>query len=366
MLKNDYSKDFQHICSPTPLLQQQSTNSLCQMMMQRTLSSALRRATSTSDATQKSTSSPSLPRVFTRNIFVIIQKGEEGQRLFLGSNPQKLEPGVRVAIPFFHNVRRVDMRERRISVNNLDSYAKDGVAVTLDGTLFFQVVNSHNAVFNVDDYVAAVDSLGVSAARSIIGNFDFDELTSSRWKINDALRESIERDERINRWGIKCLRFEVQDVRPQNENVRNQLSLQMEAERKRRENDLNTTASIRTAEGQKAAAILKSEGQRTAAENMAEASYVAVTREADAQKYRIEAEAEAQAIEIRKIAATLSDDAYGAARFIVEMRRIKQLQAIASGPNNTVYVVPADVVAAASTAAQALSGLVNHSRVPPS
>lgn len=281
-----------------------------------------------------------------RGIFVIIQQGEEAQRLLLGRDPEKLSPGIRLALPFFHNVRRVDMRERRITANDLNGYSKDGVAVSLDGTLFFQVHNSHDALFEVNSYVESVGNVGIAAARAIVGNFDWEELTSHRTKINAALQSSI--DNQIARWGVKCLRFEIQDVRPQDNNVKHQLALQMEAERKRRENELNTAAAVKTSEGLKISEILKSEGHRISAQNRAEADYITVTREADAQKYRIQAEASARAAEIDSIATNMNGDAYGAARFIVEMRRIKQLEAIASGPSNTVYVVPAEIVSAAA------------------
>lgn len=53
-------------------------------------------------------------RVQNRTFLTIVQQGFEGWRLTLGSNPVKLEPGLRVMIPFYHSVQQVNMRETSV------------------------------------------------------------------------------------------------------------------------------------------------------------------------------------------------------------------------------------------------------------
>jgi len=273
-----------------------------------------------------------------RNFFEVVQHGEEAYRLFFGQNPKKLGPGLRLNLPLLHDFRRVDLREGTISVSSLDAFTKDNVPVTLSGSLFYKVNNAYAACFNVQDYKGAVRHLGTSVARSVIGNFDYEEINSDRNRINELLRKMI--DSQIDNWGILCTRFEIQEFAPQNENVKRLLELQMEAERKRRENDLNTAASIRTAEGSKASEILKSEGLLAAARNAAEASFTERVRQADAIKYSIEAEATAKALEIETIAKVMGGDVSAATKFLLEAKRIEQLKAIAEGHNNSSYFYP--------------------------
>ena len=128
----------------------------------------------------------------------------------------------------------------------------------------------------------------------------------------------------------------------------------MEAERRRRENELVTVATIKTAEGAKQSEVLRSEGALIAQKNQAEAHYVNVTRQADGERYRIEAEARAKAQEIEAIAQTLNGDSEQAARFILEMKRLEQLKAIANGNNNSVYVLPAQLTEVLGPLAQKL------------
>ena len=51
-----------------------------------------------------------------RTFFTIVKQGYEGWRLTLGQNPVKLDPGLRLMIPFLHSVQEVDMRETSVSV----------------------------------------------------------------------------------------------------------------------------------------------------------------------------------------------------------------------------------------------------------
>ena len=51
-----------------------------------------------------------------RTFFTIVKQGYEGWRLTLGQNPVKLEPGLRLMIPFVHSVQEVDMRETSVGV----------------------------------------------------------------------------------------------------------------------------------------------------------------------------------------------------------------------------------------------------------
>lgn len=64
------------------------------------------------------------------------------------------------------------------------------------------------------------------------------------------------------KWGIECTRFEIQDFRPSNREVEKQLELQMQAERERRKQILDTQALVNVAEGHKQRAILESEASQ--------------------------------------------------------------------------------------------------------
>ena len=56
-------------------------------------------------------------------------------------------------------------------------------------------------------------------------------------------------------------KFEIQQFVPQNEKVQRQLELQMEAERRRRQQELDTMSALNIAEGNRKTTVLESEGK---------------------------------------------------------------------------------------------------------
>ncbi len=104
-----------------------------------------------------------------------------------------------------------------------------------------------------------------------------------------------------------------------------QLEKQMQAERSRRENELQTQADIRTAEGAKQIAVLNSEGQLIAAKNKAEAL-----------KYELSATSTGLSEQIESLSTKFGGDSVKAAEFLLEMKRLEHLQQMAM-TNNKVY-----------------------------
>jgi len=150
----------------------------------------------------------------------------------------------------------------------------------------------------------------------------------------------------IAQWGVECTKFEIQSFQPANREVERQLELQMEAERNRRKQLLDTRAQINVAEGQKQRVILESEGHLEARSNEADAAYKTVFREAEARQQQALMEASAIAQQVEAIARSLSptsvseptsEDRMKALQTLVELKRLEQLRAIASSKSNSTY-----------------------------
>jgi regulator of protease activity HflC (stomatin/prohibitin superfamily) len=122
----------------------------------------------------------------------------------------------------------------------------------------------------------------------------------------------------------------MQDFTPQTASVAAQLEKQMHAERNRRENELDTLANIRTAEGVKQASILQSEGALITARN-----------QADAGRYATETNTGAVADQLAQLTAVFGGDAGKASAFILELQRLEHLRAMAK-TNNKVYFMSPD------------------------
>jgi len=225
----------------------------------------------------------------------------------------------------------------------LPGYTSDNVPVTCSGSLFFRITDGYKACFAISDVENNIQRTGTSAMRSVLGAFSYDQVIANRNSLNEKLNIVI--GDSISNWGVICTRFEVQTFKPANREVERQLELQMEAERNRRKQLLDTQAQVNVAEGHKQRVILESEGHLAAKSNEADAKYKTVFREAEARKQQALMEASALAQQVEELARALSkskDVIDTEARNIaleklIELRRLEQLKAIAESKSNSTY-----------------------------
>lgn len=223
----------------------------------------------------------------------IVQQSEAMVIERLGSYNRTLQPGINWVVPFVDKPRSIKMRryrviggdsipliveetriDRRETVLDFPGQAvitADNVSVTVNGALYFQVIDPERAVYQAENLVQAIEILAKTSLRSEVGRMELDKLFESRQEINDRLQ--VVMDEAGNKWGVKVTRVEIQDITIPNE-VEDAMRKQMAAERERRALVLRASgereAAIARAEGEKRSKILVAEGEREASILMAQ------------------------------------------------------------------------------------------------
>jgi len=269
---------------------------------------------------------------FKRGFFTVVPQSSIYFRELLGHTRTKLNPGIHLYLPAVHKLHKIEMREEGKGIHKISCYTSDNVPVEASGTLFYKVFDPELACYNTVNYRDAVVTTGESAIRSIIGRFSYDEITRQRNGINEELVNCI--GDSIKGFGVRVTRVEIQEFKPSNAGVQKQLELQLEAERKRRQNELETLAKIRTAEGKKTEDILLSEAESISAKNLA-----------DAEKYVIETKTKAIVDQINCIKEACSNNLEIAINYLIEVKKIEEFGKIHSSPNKEiVYVDPQSIV----------------------
>lgn len=195
-------------------------------------------------------------------------------------------------------VEEISMRTQVDDYPSESVITKDNATVFIDAVVYYRIFDAQKAVYEVQDYVAALQKLVQSALRDECGKYELDELLTSREQINSALKFSL--DEATDPWGIKVDRVELKDI--DLGNFGQILAEQRAAETKRRteitEAEGLKAAAILRAEGQSSASVQAARGEREAAILRAEAAKHAaiLAAEADKQARVLRAEAEAEAI----------------------------------------------------------------------
>jgi regulator of protease activity HflC (stomatin/prohibitin superfamily) len=187
----------------------------------------------------------------------VINQYERGVVLTLGKYSGIKQPGLRVVVPVFQTVRKVDVRTLPLDVPKQEVITRDNITVNVDAVVFFRVISAEKAVLETTNYIQATAHFAQAALRDVTGNFELDELLSKRDEISQKIKEIV--DAQTDKWGIDIESVKLQNIELPTD-MKRAMAKQAEAERERR-------AAIITAEGEKAAAAAVAE----AAEMLAKA-----------------------------------------------------------------------------------------------
>lgn len=255
-------------------------------------------------------------RIVPQTVALIVER--------LGRYSRTMDAGLHFLIPFVDRVRAsVDLREQVVSFPPQPVITSDNLVVSIDTVLYFQVTDPKSAVYEIANYITAIEQLTVTTLRNVIGSMDLEQTLTSRDQINGQLRGVL--DEATGRWGIRVNRVELKSIDPP-QSIQGSMEQQMRAERDRR-------AVILTAEGFKQSQILTAEGEKQAAILRAEGS---------AQAAILTAEGEARAI-LQVFDAIHEGDA---SPKLLAYQYLQMLPQIANGTSSKMWIVPTEFTAA--------------------
>ena len=156
-------------------------------------------------------------------------------------------------VPFADRVRaKVDLRERVVSFPPQPVITQDNLTLQIDSVVYFQVTSPQAAVYEISNYIAAVEQLTVTTLRNVVGGMTLEETLTSRDQINNQLRGVL--DEATGRWGLRVARVELKSIDPP-PSIQESMEKQMKADREKR-------ATILTAEGNREAQIETAKGRQ--------------------------------------------------------------------------------------------------------
>lgn len=139
-------------------------------------------------------------------------------------------PGLFILWPIDRMVK-VPLRVVTMDVPPQDVITKDNISVKVNAVTYFRVFEPSKAILEVEDYLYATSQIAQTTLRSVLGEYELDDLLMEREKINMRLQKII--DEQTDPWGIKVSMVEIKHVDIPQE-MQRAIARQAEAERERR------------------------------------------------------------------------------------------------------------------------------------
>jgi len=170
--------------------------------------------------------------VWIWNSLYVIKEWERGVVLRLGRMiPDPKPAGVRLVFWPIETLYRVSLQIETLDVPAQDIITRDNVSVKVNAVCYFRVVDANLALSQIKNYLYATSQKAQTTLRSIVGQFELDEILSEREKVNSKLQVILDQD--TEPWGIKVTKVEVKQVDIP-EQMQRAIARQAEAERERR------------------------------------------------------------------------------------------------------------------------------------
>ncbi len=183
----------------------------------------------------------------------ILNEFERGVVLRLGKFAGVRGPGLIILVPGLEKMLKVDLRLVTMDIPSQDIISKDNVTLKVNGVVYFKVSNPERAIIAIENYYHATAQIAQTTLRSVVGQYELDEILAHRDVINGKLQGIL--DELTEPWGIKVTNVELKAI-----------DLPVEMQR--------AMAKQAEAEREKRAKIISAQGEFEASQKLAEAAQV--------------------------------------------------------------------------------------------
>ncbi len=161
----------------------------------------------------------------------VVYEYKRALKFRFGKYIKTLQPGFRWVIPIVETIQVVDIRVITINVVSQEVMTEDNVPCSIDGVVFFKIIDPEMAVLEVEEYKFAITQLSQAALRDVCGKVELDTILSKREEMGKNIKNIVEIETKV--WGIEIIDVKIKDIQLP-ENMKRMMASQAEAERSRR------------------------------------------------------------------------------------------------------------------------------------
>jgi len=140
----------------------------------------------------------------------VVEQGSVAVLTRFGVFERVLPPGMYVYNCMSQDLRKVCMKMQAITIPRQAAMTRDNLSVVVDAVAFVTVVDAAKAVFAVEDYYKAAQTLAASNLMRAIGEHDLQEIFRDRARINERLTQTMQT--KTAGWGLEVSSVELRDI----------------------------------------------------------------------------------------------------------------------------------------------------------
>ena len=183
--------------------------------------------------------------VSKRSFLTIIKAYEKGVYLKFGELQGIKDPGLRLNIPVYHKVMKVDMRSTVDQLGYQELYSEgENVTFHVNGTVQYRVVDPLKATLNVDEYWTNTRIRAQNSIREHLSGMPIDDISAKREQLNEILKEDLSQLE--SDWGIRVERVQLENIKF-DDSLKAMMSQKAKAQRSADSKVIQAKANIETA-----------------------------------------------------------------------------------------------------------------------
>ena len=121
----------------------------------------------------------------------VLKEYERAVVFRLGRFSKVKGPGLFILWPGIDKMAKVSLRVLAMDVPPQDVISKDNISIKVNAVAYFRVFEPSKAILEVEDYLYATSQLSQTTLRSVLGEYELDEILGQREKINMRLQKTI-------------------------------------------------------------------------------------------------------------------------------------------------------------------------------
>lgn len=142
---------------------------------------------------------------------VSVEPGNTKALYVMGKFKGVLSEGYHLTTPFVSDSRSVNTRIREIEIPRQTVLSADGEKISVSATVYVKVSDVKEFIESVDDLEGKIWTIGKSQVKTVISEYESQDISSTRRKIADYLDSEI--SSAVSDWGIEISRVEVTDIK---------------------------------------------------------------------------------------------------------------------------------------------------------